>query len=105
MFTFMVHIHGIFRELYSPEIVSSNYILFCTSQLNLVLSLIHYRPDALDGQAVANVEFLWRMSHSEEGDQGDDANAQIKQLVSSMVQQCFAQLTEGITSTINKSIN
>ena len=58
MFTFMAHIHVLFRELHSPKVVSSNYILFCTSQLNSVRSPIHHRSDALEGQAVANVDFF-----------------------------------------------
>ena len=71
-----------------PEIISSNYILFCIPQLNSVRSLIHHRSDALDGQAVANVNLFWRISHSEEeGDHAHDANAQIKELISSTVQQ------------------
>ena len=74
-----------------PEIVSSNYILFCTSHLNSVRSLIHHMSNPLDRQAVANVEFWWRMSHSEEGDHGHDANAQIKELVSSTIQQCRSE--------------
>ena len=50
MFTFMVYV---------MKIVSSNYILFCTSQSNSVRSLKHHRSDALDGQAVANVNFFF----------------------------------------------
>ena len=49
MFTFMVHI---------PVIVSSDHILLCALQWKSVRSLIHHRSDALDGQAVANVEFF-----------------------------------------------
>ena len=57
--------HMIFRELYSPEIVSPNYILFCTSQLNSVRSLIHHRSNTPDWYTLAKVVFLLRMSHFE----------------------------------------
>ena len=54
----MVDFNVILRQLYSQEIVSPNYILFCTSQSNSVRSLIHHRSDALDGQVLAKAVFF-----------------------------------------------